>query len=82
VAFVVREDFQGMGICSYLLKLLEKIAMENGYTGFSATVLRENASMIHVFKKRYPDLKTSMLGGNNVGIIMDFNSTYSKKDSK
>ena len=72
IAFVVREDCQGMGICSYLLELLEKIAMENGYTSFSATVLRENVAMIHVFKKRYPDLKTSMLGGNNVGIYMDF----------
>lgn len=72
VAFVVHEDYQGMGICSYLLELLEKIARQNGYSSFSATVLRENAAMIHVFKKRYPDLKTSMLGGNNVGIYMDF----------
>ncbi len=81
IAFVVREDCQGMGICSYLLELLEKIAIENGYTGFSATVLRENTAMIHVFKKRYPALKTSMLGGNNVGILMEFNpeSTRGKK---
>ncbi|MBW2607470.1 MAG: GNAT family N-acetyltransferase [Deltaproteobacteria bacterium] len=82
VAFVVREDCQGMGICSYLLELLEKIAMENGYTGFSATVLRENVAMIHVFKKRYPDLKTSMLGGNNVGIYMDFDAAGSNQGKK
>jgi len=77
IAFVVREDCQGMGICSYLLELLEKIAIENGYTGFSATVLRENTAMIHVFKKRYPALKTSMLGGNNVGIFMNFDAARS-----
>lgn len=77
VAFVVSEDYHGMGICSYLLELLEKIARENGYTSFTATVLRENAAMIHVFKKRYPDLKTSMLGGNNVGIYMDFDAAGS-----
>jgi len=82
VAFVVREDCQGMGICSYLLELLEKIARENGYAGFSATVLRENTAMIHVFKKRYPDLKTSMLGGNNVGIFMDFDAARSNQGKK
>jgi len=82
VAFVIREDYQGMGICSYLLELLEKIARENGYTGFSATVLRENVAMIHVFKKRYPDLKTSMLGGNNVGIYMDFDTAGADEGKK
>jgi hypothetical protein len=45
-------------------------------------VLRENAAMIHVFKKRYPDLKTSMLGGNNVGIYMDFNAVGSTIKAK
>jgi RimJ/RimL family protein N-acetyltransferase len=82
VAFVVREDCQGMGICSYLLELLEKIAKNNDYTAFSATVLRENVAMLHVFKKRYPNLKTSMLGGNNVGIYMDFDAAVSNQDKK
>jgi GNAT superfamily N-acetyltransferase len=31
VAFVVREDFQGMGIATYLLEILEGIARENDY---------------------------------------------------
>ena len=53
VAFVVREDCQGQGIGSFLLELLEVIAKENGYKAFAATVLRENASMLRVFKKRY-----------------------------
>lgn len=55
VAFVTREDFQGAGIASYLLKRLEKIARENGFKGFYATVLPENDSMRHVFTKCYPD---------------------------
>lgn len=71
VAFVVREDYQGMGVASYLLAVLEKIAKENQYTHFSATVLRENAAMIKVFKKRYPNLKISSQNGGEILIIMD-----------
>ena len=54
VAFVVREDYQGMGVTSHMLPQLEKIATENGFVGFSATVLKENRAMLSVFKKRYP----------------------------
>ena len=72
VAFVVREDFQGMGISSYLLVDLERIAKENNFKAFSATVLRENTAMIHVFKKRYPNAKTTVSGGSDVTIHMDF----------
>jgi hypothetical protein len=60
-----------MGIASYLLGILEKIARENHYKGFSAYVLRENAAMIRGFKKRYPNLKTSREGGD-IEIYMDF----------
>ena len=56
---------------SYLLEILEKIAKENRYKAFSAYVLQENAAMIHVFKKRYPKLKTSREGGD-IEIHMDF----------
>ena len=54
VAFVVREDFQGLGIASYLLMKLEAIAKENGYKQFIATSLVKNQSMKHIFLKRYP----------------------------
>jgi len=75
VAFVVREDFQGMGIASYLLEMLEEIAVENQYTGFSASVLRENKAMLHVFKKRFPEAKT-VDGGGEVTLHMDFNNNH------
>jgi len=71
IAFVVREDYQGMGIASYLLAVLEQIAKENKYTHFQASVLRENSAMIQVFKKRYPDLKITAQSGNEVMIEMD-----------
>ncbi len=81
VAFVVREDFQGMGIASYLLGMLEEIARENGYTGFLATVLRENAAMIHVFKKHYPSARTVSADGE-VEIYMDFSDPQKGRPSE
>ncbi|MBU0463358.1 MAG: GNAT family N-acetyltransferase [Proteobacteria bacterium] len=57
VGFVVREDFQGLGICSYLLRVLEKIARENEFLKFSATMLRSNKNMQNVFLKRFPDAR-------------------------
>jgi len=78
VAFVVREDFQGMGIASHLLATMEKIAKANNYKGFLATVLRENTAMLHVFKKRYPNAKTTISGGSDVSIHMDFDDAVER----
>jgi acyl-CoA hydrolase/GNAT superfamily N-acetyltransferase len=80
VAFVVREDFQGHGVASCLLEILEKIAKENSYNSFSASVLRENAAMIRVFKKRYPNAKISVQGGAELQIQMDFDKAVNRKD--
>jgi len=80
VAFVVREDFQSMGIASYLLAVLEKIAKENHYTHFSASVLHENRAMIQVFKKRYPNLKISTQAAGEVLIEMDLSDAREIED--
>ena len=81
VAFVVREDYQNMGVASRLLELLEPIAKENGYTGFNATVLAENAAMLQVFKRRYPNavMKTGLDG--DISVTMQFSDAvpYEKK---
>jgi len=75
VAFVVREDFQSMGIASYLIEILEKIARENQYNGFCATVLRENKAMVRVFKNRFPNARISSGGGSDLRIEMDFSQS-------
>ena len=72
VAFVVREDFQGMGIASYLLEILEGIAKENDYKRFTATVLQDNQAMLSVFRKRYPEAELKATGGNEIAVNMDF----------
>ena len=72
IAFVVREDYQNMGIASYLIDQLEKIAKVNDYIGFKASVLKENASMLHVFKRKFPKSKITMDSGAEIEIEMDF----------
>lgn len=71
VAFVVREDFQGMGIATYLLEKIEAIARKNGFRGFTASVLAQNPGMLRVFHKRYPNavIRQDM---SEVHVLMDF----------
>ena len=80
VAFVVREDFQGMGIASYLLANLEEIAIENDYSAFVATVLPENEAMLKIFRRRYPEAKFTRTGGNEVGVVMRFGASAQPPD--
>jgi len=42
--------------------------------------LRENAAMIRVFKKRFPNAKISMNSGSELRILMDFDE--SEPDAK
>ena len=71
MAFVVREDFQNLGVASYLLTVLQRIAEENGYTSFSATVLAENAAMLQVLKKQYSEAEYSY-SGSEITVTMLF----------
>jgi acyl-CoA hydrolase/GNAT superfamily N-acetyltransferase len=71
VALVVKEDFHNMGMGTYMLGVLEEIARENGFTRFTATVLRENKSMLDVFKGRYPNAKI-VPGGTEMEVVMNF----------
>ncbi len=72
VALVIREDLQGMGLGSHLLTVLEKIAKENQYKKFMASVLKENSAMISAFKKKYPHAIISEGVEEDVTILMDF----------
>jgi acyl-CoA hydrolase/GNAT superfamily N-acetyltransferase len=72
VAFVVREDYQGMGIASHLLWQMETIAKENGFSGFTATILKKNEAMLHVFKKQYPYAETTLTDAGEIFLVMDF----------
>ena len=71
VAFMVGDDFQGLGIGSRLVGILEKIARKNDYKTLTAYVLRENRSMIHIFRKLYPKCKITPMG-ETLFIEIDF----------
>jgi len=73
IAMVVKEDYQNMGISSFMINQLQKIASKNKYSEFEASMLRENEAMLHVFKKIYPHLKIKKENRREVTVIMDFN---------
>lgn len=51
VAFVVDERYQGMGIATFLYKMLIRFAKERGLQGFTADILASNKAMMNVFEK-------------------------------
>lgn len=55
VAFVVRDDHQGLGLGSAMLQRLAAIARAGGVTVFSAEVLPDNIAMLRTFESSgYP----------------------------
>lgn len=72
VAFLVKEKLHGMGIGSFLLDILERIAKQNNYKKFVATVLAENRKMINVFQKKYPSARFLRSLSGEVEVEMPF----------
>ncbi len=50
-AFLVRDDWQGKGIGTALMKVLVEAARQNGIAGFTGEVLMENHGMLRIFHK-------------------------------
>ena len=70
MAFIVDEEFQGKGICTFMLNYLIKIARERGIKKLTATALPQNAKMLKVFSKA--DVKPQMKAADGV-IELRFN---------
>jgi ribosomal protein S18 acetylase RimI-like enzyme len=51
VAFVVDGDYEGLGIATYLYRMLIRLARQRGVRGFTADVLASNHAMMKVFEK-------------------------------
>ena len=57
VAFMVRDDYQNQRIGGELLSYLTYLAKKQGIFGFTAEVLSENYSMLHLFNKMDCDME-------------------------
>jgi len=51
IAFVIDEDYQGVGLASCLYKMLIRLARERGLQGFTADILATNKGMMKVLEK-------------------------------
>jgi len=63
IAFVVEEDYQGLGIAGRLLRHLAEIARDKGIAEFEADVLAENGSMLAVFARSGLPMRKRRDGG-------------------
>jgi len=63
VAFVVEEDYQGLGVASRLLRHFARIAREQGISALQADVLAGNKSMLSVFTLSGLPMTTRRDGG-------------------
>jgi acyl-CoA hydrolase/GNAT superfamily N-acetyltransferase len=63
VAFVVDEAYQGLGIATFIYKMLIRLAKERGIKTFTADVLSTNNSMMKVFERGEMPIKARMEGG-------------------
>jgi GNAT superfamily N-acetyltransferase len=63
VAFVVEEDYQGLGIAGRLLQHFARIGRERNIAAFEADVLAENKSMLAVFARSGLPMQQHREGG-------------------
>ena len=71
VAFVVRDDWQGRRIGTFLFKHLTDLAKRNGIAGFTAEVLRDNIRMQTIFNHSGHRVQTRLQEGV-YSFIIDF----------
>ncbi len=63
VAFIVEEDYQGLGIAGRLLRHLADAARAKGAIAFEADVLAENKAMLGVFARSGLPMRQRREGG-------------------
>ncbi|MFI5363791.1 MAG: GNAT family N-acetyltransferase [Elusimicrobiota bacterium] len=71
-AFTVRDDFQNMGIGSFLVNYLSWIAKERGLEGFQAEIAGANPEMSRVLARCFEKFEETDLGEDGVRIRVRF----------
>ena len=63
VAFVVDENYQGLGIATFLFDMLIRVAREQSIQWFTADVIADNKAMLKVFEKAPFPIRAIMESG-------------------
>ena len=63
IAFLVEEDYHGLGIAGRVLKHLARIARKKSVSQFEAEVLPQNKAMLAVFSRSGLPMKETQTGG-------------------
>ncbi|MEA2113787.1 MAG: GNAT family N-acetyltransferase [Thermodesulfobacteriota bacterium] len=71
VAFVLRDDWQGKGLGSFMFRHLLAIARRNGISGFTAEILRDNRPMQAIFNHSGYKVMSRMEDGV-YSVVIDF----------
>jgi RimJ/RimL family protein N-acetyltransferase len=72
IAFVVEEDYQGLGLGSILLKHLVSIGRDQGIRSFEAEVLPSNKAMLRVFGRAGLPMST-VPSGDSIHVVISLN---------
>jgi acyl-CoA hydrolase/RimJ/RimL family protein N-acetyltransferase len=79
VAFIVDEAYSGLGIATFLYRMLIRLGKERGLEGFTADVLATNKGMMKVFEKGGPPFKAKIeYGAYSLTIPFDSDSKNSQ----
>ncbi len=78
-ALLIRDDFQGKGMGTALLRALVEAARTRGIRGFTADVLADNHAMLHVFHKVFSSVQSRIEAGTYL-LTMEFD--VSPQESK
>lgn len=71
VAFIIRDEWQNMGIGTFMFKHLIAVARRNGIAGFTAEVLRDNRRMQSIFTRSGYKVQSSIEEGV-YSFVIDF----------
>jgi GNAT superfamily N-acetyltransferase len=63
IAFVVRDEWQGRGLGTLLMRRMTEIGRARGLAGFTADVLATNKPMLLVFSKSGSSVRSELKGG-------------------
>ena len=69
-AITVHDDYQGLGLGTFLVDYLCWIAKQRGIQAFCAEVMGINPRMRHVFHKRFRRIEETELGADGVRLLM------------